>query len=388
MDQNFIPSLFRLCSNTRMDSFDSRVAHSPGAPTDEHASILPPGEPPTAASLPVQADAVDLRFATAAEEEAYWIGVRIGAEAARGGVPPSRHLPAELDLDLTREAGAPGLVSARLTDPGASPPAPGRALRHDGWTPEKEAIFFRTLAATGVVADACRACGMSRDAAYSRRNSAAGRAFALAWEAALLLARPAAADDVMSRARHGVIDKVYRNGELVAERHRHDNRLAMAVLTRLDRLVEGLGEREPAVQAVAQEFDQFLDLLPQGNKAAEAFLAIRLGGRPLEPPHAQDWDYREEDGLAMMARAAHYERHGAGFPGEIDIDDLNPEEMESWNDDQLRRAEGSGLLASLDDEDWPDCALRDEADGADGMCKLRKLYLRVREGGWDVLEDE
>ena len=388
MEQKLLPFLFLMCSSCSMDSFDSRVAHSPEASTDEHASIPPPAEPPTGACVPVEAGAVNRRFATPAEEEAYWIGVRAGAEAARSGLPDQRHRPAELDLDLTREAWAPGLVSARLTEPGAVPAAAGRSLRHDGWTPDKERIFLRTLAATGVVADACRACGMSRDAAYSRRNSAAGRAFRLGWEAALVLAQPAMADDVHSRARHGVIDKVYRNGELVAERHRHDNRLAMAVLTRLDRLVESLGERAPAVQAVAEEFDQFLDLIPQGNKAAEAFLAIRLGGAPLEPPHARDWDYREQDGLTMMARAAHYERHGAGLPGEIDIHDLNPEEMEGWSDDQLRRAEGSGLLASLEDEDWPDCALRDEADGTDGMCKLRKLYLQTRESGWEVFEDE
>lgn len=375
-----------------MDSFDSRVAHSPEASTDEHASPPPAGEPPAAAPLPSNADFAAPRFATSAEQEAYWIGVRAGAEAARAGAgPPAiRHRPAELDFELARDVNAPGLVSTRLAEPGASPAVPARALRHDGWTPHKEQIFLRALAATGVVADACRACGMSRDAAYNRRNSASGRTFALAWEAAIVLARPAAADDVMSRARHGVIDKVYRNGELVAERHRHDNRLAMAVLTRLDRLAESLAER-PSVQAVAQEFDQFLDLLPRGNKAAEVFLAMRLGRPPLEPPHEDNWNYeeeREEDEIGKLARATHYDRFGAGLPGEIDIGDLDPAEMESWSDDQLRRAEGSGLLASLDDADWPDCALSGEADGTDGMCKLRKLYLQVEETGWDVSDEE
>jgi hypothetical protein len=66
-----------------------------------------------------------------------------------------------------------------------------------------------------------------------------------------------------------------------------------------------------------------------------------------------------------------------GLPSDIAIDDLDTEMMESWTDDQLRRAEASGLLASLDDSEWPDCALDPEADGTDGMCKLRKLYLRI-----------
>jgi hypothetical protein len=371
-----------------MDSFDSRPAHSSEASTDEPASLLPPAEEAPPAVAPPERRLAGRRFATPAEEEAYWIGVRLGAEAAnaRAASPPGRHRPDGVNLDLTRDGEAAGLVSGRLVEPGATTPA--RALRHDGWTPEKERIFFRTLAATGVVADACRACGMSRDAAYTRRNSAAGRPFALAWDAALVLARPAMADDLISRARQGVIDRVYRNGELVAERHRYDNRLAMAVLTRLDRLAESLAERAPAAQAVANEFEQFLDILPGGNEAAEAFLAPRLGRDPLEPPHFRDAVYAPNSEPALLARATFRERHGVGLPSDIDTDDLHPAEMESWTDDQLRRAEASGLLASLEDEAWPEAVLDGEADGTDGMCKLRKLYLWIHpeeadEFGWE-----
>lgn len=350
--------------NGGMDSFDSRGAHSAEASTGESASL--PLQPPTAsACLPVPDDGVDRRFPTAAEQEAYWIGVRVGAETARSGLPEGRHRPAGAGVELTRDAEALPLVSTRLVDPAAAPSGPGRAPRHDGWTPEKERIFFRTLASTGVVADACRACGMSRDAAYNRRNSASGRAFALAWEAAHVLARPAMADDVQSRARHGVIDKIYRNGELVAERHRHDNRLAMAVLTRLDRLTESLGERAPAVQAVALDFDAFLDLLPGGNEAADAFLQARvdLGGKAPRPE----------------AGSPASDRFGAGQRcRDVFEEDLEVDEMEDWTDDQLRRAEASGLVTGLYDALWPEQALDGEADGTDGMCKIRKLYLRAR----------
>jgi hypothetical protein len=360
-----------------MDSFDSRIAHSPEASTDERAFPPPPADDPPPAPVPAESGPADIHFATRAEAEAYWTGVRVGAEAARNGktLPRRLHRPAELDLELVRDLEAPGLVSARLAD--VSDPSPARALRHDGWTPGKERDFLTTLAATGVVADACRACGMSRDAAYSRRNSSAGRPFALAWKAALVLARPALADDLMSRVRNGVIDRVYRDGELVAERHRHDNRLAMAVLTRLDRQVEGLAEREPAVQAVANEFEQFLDGLAGGNEAAEAFLAPRLCGHLFEPPHFRGAVYPPDSEPVLLARAAFRERHGVGMPSDIAADDLDVGQMESWTDDQLRRAEASGLLASLDDDSWPLAAFDDEADSTDGMCKLRKLYLRI-----------
>ena len=109
-----------------MDSFDLRVAHSSEASTDELASFPSP-EPPPAACLPAQADALDRGFATAAEQEAYWIGVRVGAEAVRAGLPTSRHLPAELDFELTRDADLPCLVSTpadrprRTAGQGASP---------------------------------------------------------------------------------------------------------------------------------------------------------------------------------------------------------------------------------------------------------------------------
>jgi hypothetical protein len=375
--------MFRLCSTPVMDSYDSRIAHSPEASTDERASPLPPPEaPPRAPGLSetLSADIVPApgRFATRAEEEAYWIGVRVGTEAAKKGsaLPPHPHIPADPDLDITRGPGEPGLLSGRLAQGTGTGPA-GRKLRHDGWTAEKVRVFLVTLAATGVVADACRACGMSRDAAYERRNSTAGRAFALAWEAALALARPAMADELASRARHGTIERVYRNGELVAERHRHDNRLAMAVLTRLDRQVEELAERAPAVRAVANEFEQFLDLLPRGNEAAEAFLTPRLCRGPVEPPHFRDAGHAQDSEPALLARAAFRERHGVGLPSDVATGDLDVKQMESWTDDQLGRAQASGLLASLDDDEWPQSAFAGGADGTDGMCKFRKLYLRL-----------
>lgn len=357
-----------------MESFDSRVAHSSEASTDERASPPPPAMPSPAA-VPAQPLPAD-RFAARPEEEARFAGARGGAETAKsGGACPLRHVPPGFDLELTRGSEESALVSGKLADAGAAPA--GRKLRHDGWTPEKERIFLTTLAATGVVADACRACAMSRDAAYSRRNATAGRAFALGWKAALVLAHPAMVDDVMSRARHGVIERIYRDGEVVAERHRHDNRLAMAVLTRLDRQVEGLAEREPAVQAVANEFEQFLDLLAGGSEAAEAFLTPRLTSDTFEPPHFRNAGHSKDSEPALLARAAFRERHGVGMPSDVDIEDLDVSGMASWTDDQLRRAEASGLLQSLDDDRWPPAALDGEADGTDGMCKLRKLYLRI-----------
>jgi len=309
----------------------------------------------------------------------YLQGMNAGLRAA--GRPAAHpHLPAHIDLDLTREGEATDLVSGRLFETWSAAPAPtGSANRHDGWSPEKDRLFLTTLAETGVVADACRAAGMSRNAAYARRRSAAGRAFALGWDAALLLSRAAVADDALSRSHHGVIDRLYRNGELVAERHRYDNRLTMAVLTRLDRLADGQ-EGRPEIHAVAGEFDRFLDLLPEGNEGAERFLAARFpvncDGERREPGEA--WSHEDQVPLvpgserALLARLRTYEKTGSGLTEEVPTDDLDPAQMENWTDDQVARAEHGGLLGLLGREDWP-VAISAPDDGADGSCHLRHL---------------
>jgi hypothetical protein len=327
-------------------------------------------------------------FATKEAESAYWQGVTDGIREA-GREPGHPHMPADFDLGLTRDGASPGLVSSKLLE--AWPHNPHDAnpallndpkTRHDGWDPGKEHVFLTTLADTGVVADACRAAGMSRTSAYGHRRSASGRAFALGWEAARLIARCPVADDVMSRSRHGVIERIYRNGELWGERHRYDNRLTMAVLTRLDRQAEGLGENAPLIRTIAQEFDRFLDLLPEGVEGAEKFVSARfplptLEGKPREPEeppmfHGDTPVPGTES--ALLARLGAYRSYGVGLPDEIDLDALDPAEMENWSEDQWARSEFSGFLKLLRSSEWPESARKPGPDETNGMCQLRKLY--------------
>ena len=371
-------------------------ASAPEAAAYEHASPFNPV--PAAAPPPDE----EFEFASQAEADAYWAGVADGSRQA-GRTPGIRHMPRAVDLDLSRDGAAPGLLSTKLVDPlpgsavddtppGNSGTDPARAVRHDGWTAEKKRMFLETLADTGVVADACRASGMSRDAAYAYRRRASGRAFALAWNAALLLARARVSDDVMSRSVHGVIDRVYRNGELVAERHRFDNRLTMAVLSRLDRQAEGLGEGAEVARAVAQEYDRFLDILAEGVEGAEDFIAARFPSPPsavagmkqadappapvvAEPPASDGGTHASGTEAALLARLAAYQEYGVGLPIEADFDALDPEEMESWTEEQWRLAEFGGFLEMLGPLEWPDSARIPGSDETNGMCKLRKLYL-------------
>src|SRR6476661_1084191 len=116
------------------------------------------------------------------------------------------------------------------------PPATLPTIRHDGWTGEKMAIFCETLAETAVVAEACEAARMGISGAYAARRR--NPVFAAAWDAALSIARERLADTLLARSMEGNVEQIYRDGELVGERHVLDNRLGLQILRRLDRLAE------------------------------------------------------------------------------------------------------------------------------------------------------
>jgi hypothetical protein len=128
---------------------------------------------------------------------------------------------------------------------------PTAAFRHDGWTPERKALFLETLAATGNVRAACKRVGLSREAAYRLRRREA--LFMRGWDAALLRARDATADILGDRAIDGIEEDVWFRGELVGTRRRYDNRLLLAHMARLDKLVE-----QQASFGEAQRFDEIL----------------------------------------------------------------------------------------------------------------------------------
>lgn len=147
-------------------------------------------------------------------------------------------------------------------------PAPHASERRDGWTPARQRIFLETLAAAGMVGDACEEAGLSRRSAYNLRFHREGAAFRLGWDAAILIARARLADDLLARALEGQEDVITRDefsGEVV--RRRHDNRLAMSMLARLDRMADSPAEGTDAALAriVSQDFAAYLDLVcPEG----------------------------------------------------------------------------------------------------------------------------
>jgi molybdenum-dependent DNA-binding transcriptional regulator ModE len=212
---------------------------------------------------------------------------------------------------------------------------PDRAQRHDGWTPERVRIFLDTLAESGVVADAARAAGMSVRSAYRLRNRADGGAFNVAWIAAQLRARQRLGDAVLSRALHGCVELVVREGEVWAEKHRYDNRLTMAVLSRLDRLAEAGDDASRAARFVAQEFDQFVDLVCAGGDGAAAF----IGSRELA-----EYPISRNDTARNLARLESYRRHREGLTEEVGVSEpvlpAVPDDTEASGDEAANASAG------------------------------------------------
>jgi hypothetical protein len=358
-----------------MENHDSRNAHSPGASTDERASFPATSRTPDAGQSDTPADAspdaasgastppprpADSRFASDAEERAYWAGVRIGMEnaaaaraaPARAADPAHPHAvapgepcpePPPLHSDLLND-----MLADRIHDAvDESFPPGGRKPRHDGFTPEKMGEFLRHLASTGVVEHAAAAVGVSASAAYALRNRRGGRAFARMWDAILInRARDRLASDLSGRAIAGCVSLRKKDGVVVSEYHYHDNRLAMSVLSRLDRLAEKEADSEAHLRALSENMEEFIDCLAIGEDA-DAFVERRRPRDPeLPPPLEGEPDPFPE--LTTMARLAGERDFRGVDPLDIPVQDLDPDDTTTWGAEEWNRAWRSGLMLWLE----------------------------------------
>ncbi|WP_288459944.1 hypothetical protein [uncultured Sphingomonas sp.] len=243
----------------------------------------------------------------------------------------------------------PDLAPDPAPAPTALLPAPTPPRRADGWSAANQRLFLAAIAEGHGVDTACAQVGLSATSAYAFRRSAKGAAFALGWRAATLVARDVVADTLMVRALHGQVDTYTRADGVTVTRHRHDNRLAMTLLARLDRQVESAPDADVrAARLVAQEFDAFLDLVDGGGGPAQAglFLARRHAGLGDLLDAAADDRAPAHDLAPLFALAAadRLARTGHATAQEVPVADLDPAQRASWTAEQWARAEAAGLL--------------------------------------------
>jgi hypothetical protein len=132
--------------------------------------------------------------------------------------------------------------------------------RHDGWTPERQRGFIDRLSLCGCVAKAARAMGKTPQSAYRLRDHPKAASFRRAWDRALECGESYQIDVSLERGLLGERIPIVRHGRVVGERHRYDNRLAMAALKAMDRRADRRAARSgPDPAAVLDRYLNFLD---------------------------------------------------------------------------------------------------------------------------------
>ena len=125
-------------------------------------------------------------------------------------------------------------------------------------TPAVMREFLEALAVVGSVRSAARVARVSHQTVYRARRALPE--FRRCWDAALLQALPHAEDALATRAIDGVEEKVFYHGEEIGTRRRHDPRLLLAHIGRLDRLAA-----RSDVADLSDRFDEALDALEKGE---------------------------------------------------------------------------------------------------------------------------
>ncbi|WP_420145230.1 hypothetical protein [Sphingobium sp.] len=163
---------------------------------------------------------------------------------------------------------------------------PSEQTRADGWSPARQRRFLEVLAATGVIRLACEAVRITPRSAYTLRIRRDGAAFRLGWDAAILIARARLADTLLARAIMGQEETIRKDPDSnEVTRHRHDNRLAMSMLARLDRMADAPVDGTDAALArvVAQDFVAYLDLICPADRAQDELDDLGLPPTGAEP---------------------------------------------------------------------------------------------------------
>jgi hypothetical protein len=185
------------------------------------------------------------------------------------------------------------------------------ATRHDGWSPALKCRFLSILAEKGNVRAAAARCARSAQSAYVQRRR--DPAFAQAWIGALVLAQENGEQVLADRALDGVEEPIFYRGELVGTRRRYDNRLLLAHLERLDRLI-----LVAEAQQAAGRFDELLAIVA-GEPVPEA---LAEGGDGLLPPQREEFVRIAGEEAELAAEAASEQ------PGPP----LDPDDYDRWEE--------------------------------------------------------
>ncbi len=229
----------------------------------------------------------------------------------------------------------------RFTDiPAADELARPRA-RHDGWSPDRQVAFLEALVRTGNVRAAARYAGLSRESAYKLRRRPDARAFARAWDAAIIHARDIFQDELMDKGLNGWSETVWHQGEEAGTRERWSAPLFLAALGRLDRMADGLDVKGNPARMAAERFDDLLEGIGQGSDCAELVAEIEASDETARTARSSLTNAQLMKALELQHGR---EKIQAMAPKDIDVSDLDVADCEEWDELDWERADRSGLL--------------------------------------------
>ncbi|QJB69544.1 hypothetical protein [Parasphingorhabdus halotolerans] len=232
---------------------------------------------------------------------------------------------------------SPNITSTIETTPPTD--LPDQAPPSPRWTPAKQKTFLEALARCGSVKSSAAYAGMSRESAYRLRRKPEGKAFARAWDAALIHARDLFADELLDKGMNGWTGTVWYHGEEVGERSRFSAGLLLSALGRLDKKADGLDLAGHPARAAVHDFDTMVEAIGKGEDCTD-MLAEQEAALPL--PQANEPDDRTIIDRLETEQAR--DRINAAAPEEIDRSGLDLAEAETWDDLQWLRAERSGMM--------------------------------------------
>ncbi|MGV3730989.1 MAG: hypothetical protein ACO1NN_09560 [Sphingopyxis sp.] len=142
------------------------------------------------------------------------------------------------------------------------------------WTPRLQRDFLEAFATNGSVKISAAKVGMSPSAVYQLKQRPHGAAFRLGCAAAVLIARSRLVDELLDRAiwGHDETSTVMREEDRsFVKRRRIDSRLGLAMLARLDRMVEvrARAGEEMLAQVIAGDWPGFLSLFDAAAAARD-----------------------------------------------------------------------------------------------------------------------
>ena len=168
------------------------------------------------------------------------------------------------------------------------------------WTPQLQREFLEAFATNGSVKISAAKVGMSPSAVYQLKQRPEGAAFKLGCAAGLLIARGRLVDELLDRAIWGhdeTAELMREEGRSFAKRRRIDSRLGLAMLARLDKMVETRAPKrgewpgeEMLAQIVAGDWPGFLSLFDVAEAArggAEAARTAAAEGATAETPESE-----------------------------------------------------------------------------------------------------